>query len=94
MIAVSRRLVKSRPSQVLSGRVRCSARITATGCSGQLGRSHAVLDVLAAELAGEDWVAVGLAVGGQQPGGVGAGLDGAWALVLGFQGAAEAAVGG
>jgi hypothetical protein len=52
------------------------------------------LDVLAAKLAGEERVAVGLAVGGQQPDGVGVGLDGPGALVLGFQGAAEAAVEG
>ena len=50
------------------------------------------LDVLAAEFAGEDRVAVGLAVGGQQSDGVGIGLDGPGALVLGLQGAAEASV--
>jgi hypothetical protein len=53
-----------------------------------------VLDVLAAELAGEDRVAVGLAVGGEEPDGVGVGLDGPGALVLGFQSAAEASVEG
>jgi hypothetical protein len=42
------------------------------------------LDVLALEYAGESRVAVGLAVGGQQPDGVGVGLDGPWALVLGL----------
>ena len=47
------------------------------------------LDVLALELAGEEWLAVGLAVDGEQPDGVGVGLDGPWALVLGLQGAAE-----
>jgi hypothetical protein len=40
------------------------------------------LDVLAAELAGEEPSAVGLAVGGEQPDGVGGGLDGPRALVL------------
>jgi hypothetical protein len=35
-----------------------------------------ILDVLPAELASEDRVAVGLAVGGEQPDGVGVGLDG------------------
>jgi hypothetical protein len=44
------------------------------------------------QLGGEERVAVGLAVGGQQADGVGVGLDGAWALVLGFHGAPEAAV--
>jgi hypothetical protein len=53
-----------------------------------------VLDVLAAEFVGEYRVAVGLAVGGEQPDGVGVGLDGPGALVLGFQGAAEASVEG
>ena len=51
-----------------------------------------VLEVLAQELVGEDRVAVGLAVGGEQPDGVGVGLDGPGALVLGLQGAPEAAV--
>jgi hypothetical protein len=51
-----------------------------------------LLEVLAAELVGEEWDAVGLEVGGEQPDGVGVGLDGAGALVLGLQGAAEAAV--
>ena len=41
---------------------------------------------------GEERLAVGLAVGGQQPDGVGVGLDGAGALVLGLQGAPEAPV--
>jgi hypothetical protein len=50
------------------------------------------LDVLTLEFAGENRVAVSLAVGGQQPDGVGVGLDGPWALVLGLQGAPEAAV--
>jgi hypothetical protein len=50
------------------------------------------LDVLAAELAGEERSAVGLAVGGEEPDGVGVGLDGPGALVLGLQGAPEAAV--
>ena len=50
------------------------------------------LEVLAAKFAGEDRMAVGLAVGGQQPDGVGVGLDGPGALVLGLQGAAEASV--
>jgi hypothetical protein len=52
------------------------------------------LDVLAAKLAGEDRMAVGLAVGGEQPDGVGVGLDGPGALVLGFQSASEASVEG
>jgi hypothetical protein len=52
------------------------------------------LDVLAAELAGEDRVAVGLAVGGEEADGVGVGLDGPGALVLGFQRASEASVEG
>jgi hypothetical protein len=51
-------------------------------------------DVLAAQFAGEDRMAVSLAVGGQQPDGVGVGLDGSGALVLGFQSAAEASVEG
>ena len=50
------------------------------------------LDVLALELAGETRVAVGLAVGSQQPDGVGVGLDGPGTLVLGLQGAPEAPV--
>jgi hypothetical protein len=50
------------------------------------------LDVLALELAGEERLAVGLAVGGEQPDGVGVGLDGPGALVLGLQGAPEAPV--
>jgi hypothetical protein len=53
-----------------------------------------LLDVLAARFAGEDRTAVGLAVGGQQPDGVGVGLDCPGALVLGFQSAAEASVEG
>ena len=53
-----------------------------------------VLDVLAPEFDGEERMAVGLEVGGQQPYGVGVGLDGPWALVLGFQRASEAAVEG
>jgi hypothetical protein len=52
------------------------------------------LNVLAAQLAGEDRVAVGLAEGGQEPDGVGVGLDGPGALVLGFQSASEASVEG
>ncbi len=48
------------------------------------------LEVLAAKLAGEDRMAVGLAVGGEEPDGVGIGLDGPGALVL--QGAPEAPV--
>jgi hypothetical protein len=51
-----------------------------------------LLDVLAAKLAGEDRMAVGLAVGGEQPDGVGVGLDGPGALVLGLQGAPKASV--
>ena len=50
------------------------------------------LDVLAPEFAGERRLAVGLEVGGEEPDGVGLGLDGAGALVLGLQSAAEAAV--
>jgi hypothetical protein len=53
-----------------------------------------LLDVLAAEFAGEDRVAVGLAVGGEEADGVGVGLDGPGALVLGFQRASEASVEG
>jgi hypothetical protein len=49
-----------------------------------------VLDVLAAELAGEERMTVGLAVAGEEPDGVGVGLDGPGALVLGLQGAPEA----
>jgi hypothetical protein len=52
------------------------------------------LDVLAAEFAGEERLTVGLAVDGEQPGGVGVGLHGPGALVLGFQCASEAAVEG
>ena len=37
-------------------------------------------------------MSVGLAVGGEQPDGVGVGLDGPGALVLGLQGMPEAAV--
>src|SRR5215211_6829687 len=37
MMTVSRRLVKSRPSQVLRRRTSCSARMTPTGRSGRLG---------------------------------------------------------
>jgi hypothetical protein len=51
-----------------------------------------VLDVLALELAGEERLAVCLAVEGEEPDGVGVGLDGPGALVLGFQGASEASV--
>ena len=51
-----------------------------------------ILDVLALELAGEQRLAVGLAVGGEEPNGVGVGLDGPGALVLGLQGAPEAPV--
>jgi hypothetical protein len=51
-----------------------------------------VLDVLTAELAGEERLAVGLAVAGEKPDGVGVGLDGPGALVLRFQGAAEASI--
>jgi hypothetical protein len=50
------------------------------------------LDVLAAEFAGEERLAVSLAVAGQQPDGVGVGLNGPGALVLGLQGAPEAPV--
>jgi hypothetical protein len=50
------------------------------------------LDMLALEVADEEWLAVGLAVGGEQPDGVGVGLDGPWTLVLGLQGAPEAPV--
>jgi hypothetical protein len=53
-----------------------------------------LLDVLAAEFAGEDRVAVGLAVAGEEPDGVGVGLDGPGALVLGFQRASEASIEG
>jgi hypothetical protein len=48
--------------------------------------------VLALELVDEERLAVGLAVGGEQPDGVGVGLHGPGALVLGLQGASEAAV--
>jgi hypothetical protein len=37
MAAVPRRLVKSRPSQVLSSRAKCSGPTTATGYSGSCG---------------------------------------------------------
>jgi hypothetical protein len=50
------------------------------------------LDVFALKVAGHKWVAVGLAVAGEEPDGVGVGLDGPRALVLGLQGAPEAAV--
>jgi hypothetical protein len=36
-MAVSRRLVKSRPSQIFGSRVRCSGRTASTGCSGSCG---------------------------------------------------------
>jgi hypothetical protein len=39
MTAVSRRLVKSRPSQVLSSRARCSGRTASTGCSAAAAAS-------------------------------------------------------
>jgi hypothetical protein len=51
-----------------------------------------LLDVLASELAGEERLAVGLAVAGKQPDGVGVGLDGPGALVLSLQAAPEAPV--
>jgi hypothetical protein len=50
------------------------------------------LDVHTQELADDERLTVGLAVTGQQPDGVGVGLDGPGALVLGFQGAPEAPV--
>jgi hypothetical protein len=50
--------------------------------------------MLALEFAGAEWLALGLAVGGKQPDGVGVGLDGAGALVLGLQGAPKAPVEG
>jgi hypothetical protein len=50
------------------------------------------LDVFALKVAGHKWVAVGLAVAGEEPDGVGVGLDRPRALVLGLQGAPEAAV--
>jgi hypothetical protein len=53
-----------------------------------------VLDMLALELAGEERLAVCLAVEGEEPDGVGVGLDGPGALVLGFQSASEASVEG
>ena len=40
------------------------------------------------------WPCVGLAVESEEPDGVGVGLDGRWALGLGFQGAAQAVVEG
>jgi hypothetical protein len=46
--------------------------------------------VLALELAGEEWLTVGLAVDGEQPDGVGIGLHGPGALGLGLRGAPEA----
>jgi hypothetical protein len=65
-------------------------------CGGRLPAGQLVgderLDVLALEYAGESRVAVGLAVGGDEPDGVGVGLDGPGALVLGLQGAPEAPV--
>jgi hypothetical protein len=51
-----------------------------------------LLQVLASELAGQQRPAVRLEVGGEQPDGVGVGLDGVGALVLGLQGAPEAPV--
>jgi hypothetical protein len=51
-----------------------------------------LLDVLAFELAGEERLAMSVAVGGEQPDGVGVGLDRPRALVLGLQGAPEAPV--
>jgi hypothetical protein len=51
-----------------------------------------LLDVLALQLAGEERLAVCLAVESEEPDGVGVGLDGPGALVLGFQRAAEASV--
>jgi hypothetical protein len=53
-----------------------------------------VLDVCALELAGDERMSVSLAVGGEEPDGVGVGLDGPGALVLGLQGAPEAPVEG
>jgi hypothetical protein len=50
------------------------------------------LDVLALEFASKNRLAVGLAVGREQPYGVGVGLDGSWALVLGLKRAAKAPV--
>jgi hypothetical protein len=50
------------------------------------------LDVLTAELAGEQRLAVSLTVAGEEPDGVGVGLDGPGALVLGFQGPPKAPV--
>jgi hypothetical protein len=51
-----------------------------------------LLDVLTPELTGKDWLAVGLAVGGQEPGGVGVGLDGPGHLFSASSVAAEAPV--
>jgi hypothetical protein len=51
-----------------------------------------VLDVLASQLAGEERLPMRFAVESEEPDGVGVGLDGPWALVLGLQGAAEASV--
>jgi site-specific recombinase XerD len=53
-----------------------------------------LLDVLAPQLAGEQRLAVRLAVEGEEPNGVGVGFDGPGALVLGFQRATEASVEG
>jgi hypothetical protein len=48
--------------------------------------------VLTLKFTGDEWVTVGLAVGGEEPDGVGVGLDGLRALVLGLQGAPKAPV--
>jgi hypothetical protein len=69
--------------------------ITVVGCrrlpAGQLVGDE-LLDVLALKLAGKDWLGVRLAEGGEEPDGVGVGLDRPGALVLGLQGAPETAV--
>jgi hypothetical protein len=66
--------------------VRCR-RLTTGELVGDEG-----LEVFASVLAGEEWVAVGLTVAGEEPDGVGVGLDRPGALVLGLQGASEAPV--
>jgi hypothetical protein len=73
----------------------CSPPVAVVG-GGRLPAGELVgderLKVLALELDDQERHAVGLAVAGEQPDGVGVGLDGPGALVLGLQGAPEASV--
>jgi hypothetical protein len=50
------------------------------------------LDVLTPKFTGHEWVTVGLAVVGEEPDGVGVGLNGPGALVLGLLGPPETPV--